>query len=160
MYGRLNHLNRCVSYSATLQLMEDVSKLHTVPIQQWIRDGVLFKFWGDNLEKQQHVCDLQSDHQVEMLHMFSLIAGKSRTPAPELPFTSQVSNLRDTSTTYFLPSSSDVAAVKNNLVILVGRMLTEYFPSFAPFSKVVPNHILHKYLGQMSKNQMLLSWMS
>lgn len=30
-----------------LRLIEDVSKLHTVPIQQWIRDGIVFKFLGD-----------------------------------------------------------------------------------------------------------------
>ena len=131
--------------------MEDVSKLHTVPIQQWIKEGVVFKFWGDNLDKQQHVRDLRSEHQGEMLHMFSLIVGKSRTPAPELPFTGQVSNLRDTSTDYFLPSSSDVVAVKNNLVVLVSRILTEYFTSLTPFSKVVPKHILHRYSSQMSK---------
>ena len=53
--------------------MDDVSKLHTVPIRQWIQDGVVFKFWGDNVDKQQHVRDLQLSHKGEMLHMFSLL---------------------------------------------------------------------------------------
>lgn len=143
-------MNMCVSYSATLRLMEDVSKLHTVPIQQWINDGVVFKFWGDNIDKQQHVRDLRSDNQGEMLHMFSLLVGRSRTPAPELPFTGQISQLTGASTGFFLPKSSDVAAVKNNIVILVGRILTEYFPPLAPFSKVVPKHIQHRYSAQIS----------
>ena len=141
----------CISYNATLRLMEDVSKLHTVPIKQWIKDGVVFKFWGDNLDKQQRVRDLRSDHQGDMLHIFSILVGASRTPAPELPFTGQVSNLSHTPTQYFLPTSSDVLEVKNNLVVLVSQILTEYFTSLAPFSKVVPKHILHKYSSQMSK---------
>lgn len=142
-------MNLCVSYPATLQLMEDVSKLHTVPIQQWIKNGIVFKFWGDNVDKQRHVRDLRFDHQGEMLHMFSLLVGRSRTPAPELPFTGQLSQLDVVSANYFLPKSSDVAAVKKNLIILVGRILTEYFPALAPFSKVVPKHILHRYSAQM-----------
>ena len=127
-------MNVCVSYRATLRIMDDVSKLHTIPIQQWISDGVVFKFWGDNLDKQQYVRDLRLDHQNEMLHMFSVVVGKSHTPAPELSFTGQVSQLTDASSGHFLPRNSDVAAVKNNLVTLVGRILTEYFPSLANFS--------------------------
>ena len=144
-------MNMCVSYHATLWIMDDVSKLHTVPIQRWISDGVVFKFWGDNLDKQQHVRDPRSDHQNEMLHMFSLVVGKSCTPAPELSFTGQLSQLKDSSSGYFLPKSSDVAAVKNNLVTLVARILTEYFPSLAHFSKVVAKHIPHRYSAQMCR---------
>ena len=118
-------MNMCVSYRATLRLMDDVSKLHTVPIQQWISDGVVFKFWGDNLDKQQHVRDPRSDHQNKMLHMFSLVVGKSHTAAPELSFTGQVSQLTHGSGEHFLPKSSDIAAVRNTLVTLVGHILTE-----------------------------------
>ena len=52
----------CVSYNATLRLTEDVSKLHKVPVERWIKDGVEFKFWGDNVDKLKCVCDLHSDH--------------------------------------------------------------------------------------------------
>ena len=75
LYGRLNHVNVCVSCRATLRLMDDISKLHNVPIQLWINDGAVFKFWGDNVDKQLHVRDLRSDYQGQMLHMFSVIAG-------------------------------------------------------------------------------------
>lgn len=144
-------MNVCVSYRATLRLMDDISKLHTVPIQQWIDDRDVFKFWGDNIDKKQYVRDLRSDHEGEMLHMFSMIAGRSRTPAPEMPFSGQLSQLAGTPTAYFLPNNSDVEAVKQNLIVLVGRILTEYFPALVPFSKVVPKHIRHKYSAEMSR---------
>ena len=104
----------CVSYPATLRLMESVSELHTIPIQKWINEGALFKFWGDNVDKKRHVRDLRTDHQGEMLHMFSLLVGRSRTPCPELPFTGQVSKLTEVPADYFLPQQSDIVAVKNN----------------------------------------------
>ena len=117
--------------------MDGISQLHKVPIQQWIEEGAVFKFWGDNIDKKQYVRDLRSDHQGEMLHMFSVIVGKSRTPATEI-------QLDDIPTQFFLPISSDVAAVKDNLAVLVGRILTQYFRALEPSSKSVPKHILHK----------------
>ena len=131
--------------------MEDVSKLHKVPVEQWIKDGVVFKFWGDNLDKLKRVHDLHSDHQGEMLHMFSLIVGQSHTPAPELAFTGQIAPLNSISPAEFKPCVSDVAAVKNNLIILIARTLTEHIPSLTAFSKVVPKHISHRYSAEMSK---------
>ena len=131
--------------------MDDISQLHKVPIQQWIEEGAVFKFWGDNIDKKQYVRDLRSDHQGDMLHMFSVIVGKSRTPATELPFMGQLAQLDDIPTQFFLPSSSDVAAVKDNLAVLVGCILTQNFRALEPFSKAVPKHILHKYSDVMSK---------
>ena len=141
----------CMSYNATLRLTEDVSKLHTVPVEQWIRECVVFKFWGDNLDKQRHVRDFWSNNQGEMLHMFSVIVGRSRTPAPEFPFTGQIAQLKDATPTHFKPCVADIATVKNNLVILVAHTITEHIPSLTVFSKVVTKHILHQYSVPMSK---------
>ena len=44
IYGHLNHMNVCVSYDATIKLVETFSKLHMVPLHQWIEEGVTFKF--------------------------------------------------------------------------------------------------------------------
>ena len=41
--------------------------------------------------------------------------------------------------------------MKDNLAVLVGCILTEYFPALVPVSKVVPKHILHQYSAEMSK---------
>ena len=123
----------------------DVLGLHKVPIQQWINDGAVFKCWGDNIDKQQYVRDLRSDNQDEMLHIRPVLLHQN-------------CHSQDSSHNWlafppsnFLPSSSDVAAVKDNLAVMVGRILTEYFRALAPFSKVASKHILHNYSGEMSK---------
>lgn len=79
-----------------------------------------------------------------------MLAGKSRTPAPELPFTSQLSQLALTSYEFFLPTAADVAEMKKNLTVIIGRILTEYSPTLTSFFRVVPKHILHRYSAQMS----------
>lgn len=151
MYARLNHLNVCVSYQATLNLMEGLSKLHTVPLQRWIQDGIVFKFIGDNIDKQRHVRDYRSDHQGGLLHMYSLLVSRTRAPAPELLHTGQCCKLTEIPSEDFLPSIRDIQAVKGNLVTLVSRILVQYFPALAFLSKVVPKHILHRYSKKMAE---------
>ena len=131
--------------------MDDVGKLHTVPIQTWIKETAVLKFWGDNVDKKRNVRDYRSDHQGEMLHMYSILVGRSRTPAPELQHTGQLSKLREYPNSLFLPQKGDVLAVKSNLVILVSRILTQYFPAMAFLATIVPKHILHRYSREMSE---------
>ena len=67
----------CLSYPGTLKLMDDLSETHTVPLKKWIEQKVVFKFWGDNVDKQRRVRDLRSDNSGEMVHMFSILVGHS-----------------------------------------------------------------------------------
>ncbi len=74
----LNLVGTCVSYSSTLRLVEAVSKLHNVPLQKWITEGVTFKFIGDNVDKRG-VRDAHSDHSGEMMHMYSSLVPRLST---------------------------------------------------------------------------------
>ena len=93
----------CVSYRATLRLMDDISQLHKVPINGSVMEPSSSS-GRDNVDKQRYVRDLRSDHQGEMLHMFSVIVGQSSTPAPELPFMGQLSQLAGTPISTFCPA--------------------------------------------------------
>ena len=62
-------------------LSDGQSSMHTIPLAKWIADGEVVKFWGDNVDKKQKARDVRSDHHGEMVHMYSVLAGKSRTPA-------------------------------------------------------------------------------
>ena len=72
MYTRLNHVNVSLGYNATLAAVTEVSKLHKVPLQQWI--GVTFKFVG-NVDKMKGV---RVEHQAELQHMYSMLVVRSR----------------------------------------------------------------------------------
>ena len=151
VYERLNQVNVCVSYPATLAHMDEVARLYTVPIKQWIAQDDVFKFFGDNVNKKQKRRDERSDNSPEMLNMFSIIVSKSRTPAPSLLHTGQVRRLSELPTTVFLPSHNDVENIKSNLVVIVSRVLTKYITSLAPFAKSIEQHIPHMYTKEMVK---------
>ena len=63
MYARLNHP---LSYTATLKIIQQISQLRKVPISEWLEEGALVKFVGDNVDKKKGVRDMQSDHQGKM----------------------------------------------------------------------------------------------
>ena len=42
---------------------------HIVPLEIWIEEGVVFKFWGDNVDKQRKVRNLRSDNSGQLVHM-------------------------------------------------------------------------------------------
>lgn len=132
--------------------MDELSLGHTVPLEQWILEGVLFKFWGDNVDKQRKVRDLRSDNKGELLHMVSLIVGRSRTPAPGLSHSDgKLSALDGLPVELFLVNTSDVSAVKENLVKIMSRVLTQYISALRPLAKFIPKHILHKYSREMAQ---------
>lgn len=131
--------------------MSEVSTMHTVPLAKWIADGEVIKFWGDNVDKKQKPRDVRSDHHGDMIHMFGVLAGKSRTPAPQLSHLGHVSPVSNITPAMILPTVEDISAVKSNLVVLVSRVLTQYLSGLAPFSKAVTKHITHKYTAEMSR---------
>ena len=46
------------------------------------------------MDKKRKVSDVRSDHQDDMLHMYSILAGKSRTPEKSLSQTGVVATLK------------------------------------------------------------------
>lgn len=151
MYARLNHIGVCVSYNAALKLVRTISTFHSAPLQKWLEEGIVIKFWGDNVDTQQKVRDLRIDHQGDMLHMYSIVVAKSRTQGEGLPHVGHLSKLTEVPPAQFLPTQDDVTKIKANLVILVSRILTQYFSKLTPFAKVVTKHIKHVYSDEMSK---------
>ena len=115
------------------------------------RIGCCFQVLGGQcVDKKKGVRDLRADHQGEMVHMFSMIVGRSRTPAPELSHQGKVSSLDKVPEIDFLPSLNDVEQCKSNLVKIISCKITQHIAGLTCVSKIVPKHILHKYSWEMS----------
>ena len=151
MYTRLNHVGVCASYSKTLRLNETCSEFHACPVEKWITDGCCFKFWGDNIDKKQSVRDERSDRRSWMIHMYSILAGRSRLSKTQLSKSGSVCPLVDVPNASFLPTNDDIAAIRRNLRVIVCRNLTKYFEELTPFANAVPEIVPHRYMEEMSR---------
>ena len=138
-----------MSYPATIRLVDEISKQHKVPIQNWVKNSIAFEFIGDNVNKKKRVRDECSDNQSEMVNMYSILASKSRVPS-HLPETGVIADLKSIPWDSFLPCQDDISIVKGHLNVLICRLLTKFFHDLAPYAKFVPDHIIHKYSQQMA----------
>ena len=128
-----------------------MSKLHKVPLRQWIAEGVPFKFVGDNVDKKKGVRDIRANHQSELQHMYSVLVVRTRVLSPPLDASSSVGGFGSLRPSAFLPTAQDMKAIHNNLVVLVSRILCQNMKHFSFLSKVVPAHTPHRYSEEMAK---------
>ena len=105
---------------------------------------------------KKNVRDIPSDNQGTLLHMYSILVGRSQLPPDELSCTRQVSPLSSITASKFLPNSDDITAIQRNLVMIVSRMITEYIDGLSVSSKAIPKHIEHKYSSEMAKKSVVV----
>ena len=86
-----------------------------------------------------------------MIHMYSLLAVRSRVQQQEYTCEKPVTDLMMLPPDHFLPTISDVRKVENNLVIIVARVLCKYITSLHPLSNAITKHIEHKFSKEMAK---------
>ena len=114
----------------------------------------MYRLCGDNLDKTIKPRYMRSDtHKSESMHYFHSYAVADRIDfsdlsetAPPLPSVS----LRQIATS-LLPSPEDDLAIRNNLAVLVSRVLVSNLDFFkVAFDGVVDWHIKHDFYKQMS----------
>lgn len=140
-----------LSYTATLKVVDQISGLHTAPLQEWLAAKAPIKFVGDNVQKCKGVRDARSDHQKSMLHMYSMLVVRGRVSEPNLSSTGSTVDLSTLKPESFLPNESDVRELRLNLCVLVGQVLCQYMKCLKPFSSTVPKHVPHQYYSEMSQ---------
>ena len=97
------------------------------------------------------VRDIRSDHHGMLIHMYSILALRTRVPTSSLAMTGTTGDLKSTKANSFLPNKDDVHKVKMNLTVLVSDILCTYIKCLQPLAKYAPQHIPQKYYSQMSE---------
>ena len=119
-----------------------------------------YKLVGDNIDKKIKPRHMRVDKQSRMLNYFHSYAVKSRVaPAQcmqsdESPSIGQFLclELED-----ILPTEADKAQLLSNYCIIFCRVLCKYAKYFKAFSTSVPQHILHSFSTEMSKESEVVS---
>ena len=57
----------------------------------------------------------------------------------------------------FLPTATDLVKLKDNICILIARILVKYIPAFTTISDIISEHISHQYSSEMSRNSEVVS---
>ena len=150
--------NVTLSCNTTLSAVTDVSKLHKMPIQDWVLEGVTFKFVGDNVDKMKRVRDIRVNHQSELQYMYSLLVVHSCVPLSPAAADSDGSstvNFGSLQPSAFLPSFDDIKAIKSKLVVLVSPIIYRHIKTLSFLSNMIQTHIAHTYSKEVAKNVLM-----
>lgn len=101
--------------------------------------------------KRRGVRDIRSNHHGDLKHMFSLLAIRSRVKGPSPASHFNPPDISREQIATFLPNTFDVKAIKDNLVVLVSRVLCSYIRLFKSQKNSVTKHIPHLHSDEMAK---------
>ena len=118
-----------------------------------------FCICGDNIDKMIHRRHMRSDRSNLSLHYFNSYAVENRVNFTELS-DKRVDHITDTLSMAesLLPTKFDDAALKENVSVLVSRVLCTHLTFFHDYFKdVVDWHIKHKYYAEMAKKSLVVN---
>ena len=84
------------------------------------------------------------------IHWVNHIMIENRVSGNHLSSEGQKANVHDVPNIQFLPNIVDQRQHRYDYVVLVSRILLNYFDAFAKFKDVCVQHIQHKYSKEMS----------
>ena len=105
----------------------------------------------DNIDLEIHRRNMTMANQNKDIHWINHKMFQNRVSGNTLSKQSPRKNLADVSNMAFLPSANDQSKQRYNYIVLVSRMLVEYFKAFEPLKDVCIQQIPHKYTKEMSE---------
>lgn len=114
------------------------------------------KFVVDNVDSTVRPRHMREDNQSKSLHYVQVYAVKDR-----IDYSSFVNTPPTGEKNVFdiLPTSNDYDKIKENMAILVSRIIADRIRFFAEdYKGVVTRHIPHKYTSQMSQKSEVVSY--
>ena len=115
-----------------------------------------YKIVIDNIDKDVKPRDMRMDFQTKSLHYVQLYSVKDR-----IDFSNFSESPKDGEHCLYdiLPSSDDYQKLKENLVILVARSITDNLTFFSDdFKQLVMRHVPHPYSSEMSTKSEIVSY--
>ncbi|XP_074619605.1 uncharacterized protein LOC141878531 [Acropora palmata] len=137
-----NCLEDCLEAQASLEA-QDLLKQH----QMASHPGFVIAF--DNIDLELKVKNMTMSKQNRDIHWVNHKMFINRVHGNSLPCNGPRCDLSEVSNSNFLPSIKDQKRERFNYIVLVSRILTQYFDAFEPLKDVCIQHIPHKYSKEM-----------
>lgn len=137
-----NCLEDCLEAQASLEA-QDLLKQH----QMASHPGFVIAF--DNIDLELKVKNMTMSKQNRDIHWVNHKMFINRVHGNSLPCDGPRCDLSEVSNSNFLPSIKDQKRQRFNYIVLVSRILTQYFDAFGPLKDVCIQHIPHKYSKEM-----------
>ena len=135
---------QCLSHDLAMKA-NDALKEHQITCHP----GFTIAF--DNIDLEVHRKNMTVAKQNQDIHWVNHLMFVNRVSGNSLPNEAPRQDLQTVSNMTFLPSANDQVKQRSNYIVLVSRMLVEYFDAFQPLKDACVQHMPHKYSKNMSE---------
>ena len=132
--------------------ISSMDSINTIGPAKSISNGAyLYDITFDNLNQKVHVRHHRKGAHTQQLNMVQAFATRDRVPSGHLSDTEPTANdVRNITTEQFLPNQKDEEDLKEEMVIMVKRILTKRMKAFNHLEDKVVQHIPHEYSKESS----------
>ena len=143
-----------LSHTSKMNMLDLIGGHFSDRLVEEVRCGK--KGTGDNWDMKIHAHDMLSTNQNTDLHYFASNLIVERVPSENLSNVSPQLKISSLHNTAFLLDSNEANKLRDDIKVLVGRVLLQKIPHLSFFKHVIPNHIAHPYKTEMSKKSIIV----
>lgn len=126
-------------------MMDDIGSNLTEAIRKEVLLGHECRVFFDNIDFKVLVNILLKNHRNSDVHWIAQYLTFDRVPSTGLNDSKPlVSDLKDFDNINYLLSKAEMEKLRQDFVVLVARVLLEFFDFMKPLANVIPKHITHQ----------------
>ncbi|XP_029185142.2 uncharacterized protein LOC114953141 isoform X2 [Acropora millepora] len=157
-FQRLNKVGITQTRESYRLIMDDIGADLKNTIANQLSAGRQFRVCFDNMDFRVLVNIILKNHQNSDKHWIAHYLTFDRVSCQRLDNDKPlVSDSRAFDNINYLLSKDELETLRNNFIVLVARVLLEFFDFMKPFVKAVPAHIKHRYSGSMKEKSTIVA---
>lgn len=157
-FDRCSSLGLAQSRQTYLNMLDDLDGGLVDHIRGKVQEGLKLRVTFDNFDFQVLANIIVKGHQNSDMHWITQFITFDRVPCNGLNDTFPIiRDMKDFENSNYLLSKQELQSQRNDYIVLVSRVLVEYFPCLKPIESVVPKHIAHQYSKEMATPSEIIS---
>ena len=145
-----------LSHQSKINLLDMIGDHFADGLIEDIKSGKKLQGTGDNWDMLIRVHEMQSSHQNVDLHYFASNLIVERVPCQNLSTVAPKSDVRSIPNSVFLLTDEESNKLREDLKVLVGRILCANIPEMSFMSSIIPQHISHEYQKEMASKSTIV----
>ena len=138
----------CLSHTSKIKLLDLIGNHFADNAIKQVRLGKNIHGTGDNWDMKIRPHDMLSTHQNTDLHYFACDNLSKAAPQRDI---------NSLSNSTFLLDEVEAVKLREDLKVLVGRILVKNMPQLSFLKWIIPEHIPHKYQREMAQRSIIVS---
>ena len=156
LFVQCQKMGFCLSHTSKIKLLDLIGNHFADNAIKQVRLGKNIHGTGDNWDMKIRPHDMLSTHQNTDLHYFASNLIVERVPCDNLSKAAPQRDINSLSNSTFLLDKVEAVKLREDLKVLVGRILVKNMPQLSFLKQIIPEHIPHKYQREIAQKSIIV----